>query len=83
MEDLVRYIVSNLTEKEDVEIIESQDGDRTVYTVMADQEDMGLLIGKQGNTIRSIRNLVRVRATLDKTLVYLNIEEKGAQPSEE
>lgn len=82
MEDLIKYIVSNLTGKADVEIEVGQDGDRTVYTVHADQEDMGLLIGKQGKTIRAIRNLVRVRATLEKSLVYVNIEEKGAASQE-
>ena len=82
MEDLIKYIVSNLTGKDEVELEVGQDGDRTVYTVHADQEDMGLLIGKQGKTIRAIRNLVRVRATLEKSLVYVNIEEKGATPQE-
>ncbi|PIP57013.1 RNA-binding protein, partial [Candidatus Woesebacteria bacterium CG22_combo_CG10-13_8_21_14_all_45_10] len=29
-------------------------------------EDMGLVIGKGGTTIKAIRNLIRVRATLEK-----------------
>jgi predicted RNA-binding protein YlqC (UPF0109 family) len=37
---------------------------------------MGLIIGKRGKTIRTIRNLLRVRATLEKKGVSVAVVEK-------
>lgn len=76
MKELLDYIVKGILGNDNSEIKESNDESRIELTVLAEKEDIGLLIGKGGSTVRSIRNLLRVRSTLDKTGVYLSIEEK-------
>ena len=44
--------------------------------IEVNKEDMGLLIGKEGKTIRSIRSLVRAKAIKDGVRVKVEIVEK-------
>ena len=37
---------------------------------------IGLIIGKNGKTIRAIRNLLRVRAAIEKKAVFVSVSEK-------
>ena len=60
--------------KEDFSIDESEDAGRTIYTIKTAPENIGLIIGKGGRMIHSLRNILKVRATLEKTAVSLNVE---------
>ena len=75
MKDLLDYILKGVLGKNKYEIKEISEDGRTLYQLKVDPEDMGMVIGKGGRIIKSIRNLLKVRATLDKTAVSLNIEE--------
>ncbi len=57
------------------EITESEDNGRIMYSIKTDPENVGLIIGKGGKMIRSLRNILKVRATLEKKAVNLNIAE--------
>jgi len=78
MRDLLEYIVKNIT-KDSYEISESSDPqtNHVNFTIRAPKEYMGVLIGKGGKTIAAIRNLLKVRATLEKTGVSVSVEEKN------
>lgn len=72
MKNLLEFIVKNiLGEKAKFEINEEDDGNVVTLTVKTSQEDGGLIIGKGGKTIKAIRNILRIKATLDKKKVYL------------
>jgi predicted RNA-binding protein YlqC (UPF0109 family) len=43
---------------------------------------MGVVIGKDGNTARSIRNILKVAALKNQQRVYLDILESGDQATE-
>lgn len=75
MKDLLTFLVKNITGKSDIGIEEKAENDRFDYIIKAPKEEMGLLIGKSGKTIRMIRNLIKVRATLEKKAVGVSIEE--------
>lgn len=79
MKNLLQYILENITGSSDFEIIEagSQEGNENYvnYEIKANPEIIGLIIGKSGKTIRSIRNLLRVRATLDNKGVSVSVNE--------
>lgn len=77
MRELLDFIISNLIGEGNYEITEAMDGSRTNYLVSAPKEFMGLLIGKGGGTIKALRNLLRVRATLEKVSASLNVAEKS------
>ena len=73
MKDLVTYIANSIT-GEKLEIEERAEGERINYVIMAPEEVIGLIIGKEGKTIKAIRNLLKVRATLEKKGVSLSVE---------
>lgn len=77
MKDFLSYLITNITGIKDFDVEEETSGDFTNYKVLIPKESVGLAIGKGGKTVRVIRNLLRVRATLEKKGVALSIEEKA------
>ncbi len=76
MKDLLEYIITNLVSKPDaVEIKENQEEGTVEFELKVDPEDMGLVIGKKGQTIRAIRKLLTVRAIAENVRVNLNLVE--------
>lgn len=67
-------MLTGILGEEKFEIVEAEDGGRINYTIKSDPKNMGLIIGKGGRMIKSLRNLLKVRATLEKTSVNLNVE---------
>lgn len=74
MKDLLDFMLKGLLGEEKYEIVELSDGGRVVYTIKTAPENVGLIIGKGGHMIKSLRNVLKVRATLEKTAVSLNVE---------
>ncbi len=78
MKQLLEYITRSLTENDDIQIqVQEQDGAKA-YTIVAPKSVMGILIGKEGKTIRAIRALARARAIVDQEKVFVNLLEKEA-----
>ncbi len=76
MKDLLNYIVKNIIPESDFEIEEVDEEGRINLILKVNKDNMGLIIGKGGNTVRSIRNLLKVKATLTNSLFNLQVEEK-------
>ncbi len=76
MKKLLKFIVKNITDSEDFKVEENKDDERVEYEIVAKPSLMGMIIGKKGKTIRSIRNLARVKATLDKKIVSISAKEE-------
>lgn len=74
MTDLLKYLLDNVLGEKKYEIIESQESGRISYIIKTDPENIGLVIGKEGRMIKSLRNILKVRATLEKSAVTLNVE---------
>jgi len=76
MEDLVRFIVEKLvTNMDDVEIqSEEQDG-VLVINIIAEKDQIGKIIGKQGRIAKAIRTIVRAKASREKAKVSVEILE--------
>jgi predicted RNA-binding protein YlqC (UPF0109 family) len=66
MRDLLEFLVKGLLGKEKFEIQESNDNNFTTFTIQTEPSLLGILIGKGGQTIRTIRNILKVRAILEK-----------------
>lgn len=76
MIDLVEFIVKSLASKpEKVKITRESKGEVTQFKVKVDDEDMGLIIGRQGKIIRAIRTLLRTRGLVEKKKVQLFLDE--------
>lgn len=79
MKDLLEYIVKNLVSKPDaVQISEEPSQDNINFNLVVDPEDMGLVIGKSGQTIRAIRKILITRAIAENPnlRVNLNLQEE-------
>ena len=74
MKELLEFLLKGLLGDEKFEIVEVNDAGRLVYTIKTAPENIGLIIGKGGHMIKSLRNILKVRATLEKTAVSLNVE---------
>lgn len=83
MKDLLEYIVQNLvTKPEAISIDEQNDGGSVNLTLTVDPSDMGIIIGKNGQTIRAIRKLLTVRAIAENVRINLQLAEpEGGIPA--
>lgn len=76
MKDLLNFIVESIVTKPEVLKIEEDNQDGAVnLTLTVDPSDMGLIIGKGGQTIKSIRKLLIVRAMAENVRVNLQLAE--------
>ena len=84
MKDLLDYIVKNLVSKPEAVSIDEQNSNGNVDLYLTvDPSDMGIIIGKGGQTIRAIRKLLTVRAIAENVRVNLQLNEpEGGKPQE-
>lgn len=84
MQDLVDFIVKQIVSKPEVAEVEETHQDGMVnLSLKVDPVDMGLVIGKKGQTIKAIRKLLTVRAMAENVRVNLQLIDDGrAQTSE-
>lgn len=75
MKDLLSFLLKGVLEDKKFEITETEDTGRVIYSIKTDPENVGLIIGKGGKMIKSLRNVLKVRATLEKKAVNLEITE--------
>lgn len=75
MKDLLEFLLKGVLADEKFDIEETEDAGRIIYTIKTDPKNVGLIIGRGGRMIKSLRNILKVRATLEKRAVALNIGE--------
>lgn len=76
MKELLEFIVTSLVTKPDAVLIDEQtEGGNVNLNLTVDPQDMGLIIGKSGQTIRAIRKLLTVRAIAENVRVNLQLNE--------
>jgi predicted RNA-binding protein YlqC (UPF0109 family) len=78
MDSLLTYIVQHIVnhpEEVVVTSIPSEDGQQVNLQLSVHPEDMGIVIGKDGNIARALRNLLKVGALKQQQRVYLDILE--------
>jgi len=75
MRPLLEFLVKGIAATDDFEIEESESDGRIEYVIRANPDYVGKIIGKGGKTIKAIRNLLKVRATLEKKAVGLTVIE--------
>ncbi len=60
-EEFLQFIVENLVDnKEAIEINKTEDELWILLTLKVDKNDMGVIIWKSGNTVNSIRSILRL-----------------------
>jgi hypothetical protein len=76
MKETLSYILLAIVDNPDaINIEESEQDDMTVFTVTVAKEDMGKVIGKEGKVIRSIRNIMKIRAMKENKRINIALSE--------
>lgn len=76
MEKLLELITKSIVQKpKAVKIKKEETGDFVNFSLKVDPEDLKIVIGKRGRTIKAIRNLLRLRAIKEGIRVNLELEE--------
>ncbi len=74
MKNTLQFIVSSIVDKPDAVHIEEQEADGiTNLIITVDKEDMGKIIGKEGKVIRSIRNIMKIKAIKNDKRINVSI----------
>jgi predicted RNA-binding protein YlqC (UPF0109 family) len=72
----LEYVIKNLVDNEDaVKIERTVDEMGVLLTLSVDSSDMGKIIGRQGNTAKAIRTLLRIVGMKSNARVNLKIDE--------
>ena len=75
-QDFLEFLVKNLVDNPSaVQVTRKVDEMGVLLSVKVDKEDVGKLIGRQGNTAKAIRLLLRVVGLKNRARVNLKIEE--------
>lgn len=76
MKDTLQTIVSSLVDNKDAVSIDEQESEGIVnLTITVDQADMGKIIGKEGKVIRSIRNVMKIKAMKQNSRINIQLAE--------
>jgi uncharacterized protein len=77
VKDLLEFIVKSLVKNTEAVRIDEQNVDREInLTLSVDPSDMGMIIGKSGQTIKAIRKLLIARAMAENVKVNLMLDEQ-------
>ena len=75
-QEFLEFLIKGLVDHpDDVKIDRKVDEMGVLLSLKVNPEDMGQIIGKEGSTARSIRNLVRIVGLKNHARVNLKIEE--------
>lgn len=76
MKEFIEYLAKQIVNNpKEVEVIEEKDGGNYLFTLKVAQEDMGIVIGREGRTIKSIREMVKTKAIKDNVRVNLKLHD--------
>ena len=76
--ELSKFLVGNLiTNKENLEINKIENDNETIIQILVTADDIGAIIGKNGNVANAIRTLIQASAYVNKLgKVRVNIDTK-------
>ena len=81
MKELIEYIVKQLvTNPDGVVVVEDSSQGQVNLLLTVAPEDMGIVIGKSGQTIKALRKLLIIKAMSDNVRVNLQLNEVGPRP---
>lgn len=76
MEDLLKLLIEPLvTDDKAVKIQKQQDGNNIAFTLLIPKKDIAKVIGREGKMIKSIKNLLKIRAIKENVFVNLEVKE--------
>lgn len=75
MKKLLQFILENIVDKADFVIEENTNPDGTYETVKVNKDKIGMVIGKEGKTIKAIQDILRIKGRLENTRIFISVQE--------
>lgn len=77
MKDTLHFIITSIVDDPDAVSIEEQHGEEGILNLVVTvaKEDMGKVIGKEGKVIRSIRNIMKIKAMKENVRINISLAE--------
>ncbi len=77
MKDTLLFIVTSIVDNTDVVTVEEEEGENGIRNLIVTvaKEDMGKVIGKEGKVIRSIRNIMKIKAMKENVRINISLAE--------
>lgn len=83
LKDLAEYLIKSLADHpEKVELEEREEDDTVLIELRISSDDLGKIIGKNGNTINAIRTVLQTAASSHKKRAKLEVVGHGEIPEE-
>jgi uncharacterized protein len=82
MERFIDFVIRHLVEfPDEVVIVKEEDAKRTIFRLQMRKSDIGKVVGKHGQTIASIRNLLDAAAAKHGGRATVEIIEDDGRPA--
>jgi len=76
MKDLLAFLTKSIVDHpEEIVIEEKEEDGQTNLNLQAHTEDIKMIIGKKGRTIKAIRELLKIRAIKEKKRFSFNLNQ--------
>lgn len=76
MKDTLHYIISSIVDDPKAVVIEEKEEDGILNLIVTvAKDDMGKVIGKEGKVIRSIRNIMKIKAMKHGLRINISLAE--------
>jgi predicted RNA-binding protein YlqC (UPF0109 family) len=77
MKHLLEFILNRLVKfPEDLKVEENIDEDFTIFTISANDEDYGRIIGKKGNMINALSHIIKAKASMENKKISIKIKQE-------
>ncbi len=76
MKDLLDFIIKGIIPDQKFSIEEESTDNDSKLSLKVEPEAVGVVIGKGGRVIKAIRNILRVKAALEKKTFFLTVNEE-------
>jgi predicted RNA-binding protein YlqC (UPF0109 family) len=84
LRECLEYVIGSLIDHRDqVSITQNEEGGRLVFTVVLHPDDVRHLLGRQGHTIKALRNVMAAAASREGLRVAVRVDGFDEEDAEE
>ncbi len=74
MKKLLEFLAKSIVDSpQDVSIEGKEEGDELILDLKVNPDDIKIVIGKEGKTIRALREIIKIKAIKEKKRVRINV----------
>ncbi|MDR3264262.1 MAG: KH domain-containing protein [Clostridiales bacterium] len=78
MEDLVKFLIKELADTDDVTVVETEKGHNVIdMDIFMNKSEVGKIIGKQGRIAKALRTVIKAAAAKENKKYNIVIKERA------